>query len=306
MAQDAARPPAEAGATAADASAAIRSAAGFDAGSDSFGFVMAYSVGVTSDELLSVLRGAAQAGQPLAAWQLGIMYENGDGVETDLAAAFEYFERIVENYARTAPKSLDADIVASSFVKVAQYYRSGLPEAGIAANRAEARRLIAHAASYFGNPEAQFQLAQYYLDANELGYSPVQSAYWLNAAARKGHKAAIAMLPDVRFHAGEAYLDADHPAYNPAESIKWLTSAALSGHVGAQARLGALLVSGEGIEPHPVEGLRWLAVALKGAEGTPDAARIAELLRQALAAATPAERDEALLRSGVSLAGLEG
>src|SRR5690606_35833878 len=42
---------------------------------------------LSSDNLVSALQDAAEAGEPLAMWQLGLMYESGTGVERDEARA---------------------------------------------------------------------------------------------------------------------------------------------------------------------------------------------------------------------------
>ncbi len=71
----------------------------------------------------------------MALWQLGLMYESGEGVAQDKAKAFGYFAQIADQHADTAPKGLEADIVAHSFVKMGEYYQDGVPEAGIPRGR---------------------------------------------------------------------------------------------------------------------------------------------------------------------------
>src|SRR5690606_6778195 len=121
-------------------------------------------------------------------------------------------------HADAAPKGVEADIVAQSFLKVGEYYRTGLPEAGIQKNEAYSNKLILHAASYFGDADAQFKVGEMYLDDNELGDSPLQSARWLNLAARKGHAGAQAKLGSMLFN-GEGI------AADPIEGLMWLTVA---------------------------------------------------------------------------------
>ena len=58
-----------------------------------------------------------------------------------------------------------------------------------------------------------------YLDPNELGDNPLQSARWLSLAARKGHAPAQAKLGDILFN-GDGGLEA-----NPVEGLMWLTIA---------------------------------------------------------------------------------
>ncbi|MBN9311332.1 MAG: sel1 repeat family protein [Devosia sp.] len=174
--------------------------------------------GISSKDLVAALEDAALAGQPMALYQLGLMYESGEGVEKDPVKAFGYFSQIADEHADTAPKGVEADIVAQSFLKVGEYYRTGLPEAGIPKNEAYSNKLILHAASYFGDADAQYKVGEMYLDDSELGDSPLQSARWLNLAARKGHAGAQAKLGNMLFN-GQG-ISADQ-----VEGLMWLTVA---------------------------------------------------------------------------------
>lgn len=174
--------------------------------------------GISNDALVAALTDAAAAGQPMALWQLGVMYENGEGVEKDAVKAFGYFSQIADQHADTAPRGIEADIVAQSFVKIGEYYRHGLPEAGIPKDEDYGNKLMMHAASYFGDADAQYRVGNLYLDDDELGDNPLQSARWLSLSARKGHTGAQAQLGDMLFN-GEG-IEA-----NPVEGLMWLTIA---------------------------------------------------------------------------------
>ncbi len=171
--------------------------------------------GVSSSDLLSALQSAADAGQPIAMWRLGVMYENGEGVEKDQLRAFGYFSRIANEHANTPPRSLEADIVAQSFIKMGDYYRVGLPDAGIKADSDRAEALMLHAATYFGDADAQYRVGELYLQEDGLGVNALQSARWLSLAARKGHVAAQARLGDLLFN-GQGI----EP--QPVEGLMWL------------------------------------------------------------------------------------
>lgn len=175
--------------------------------------------GVSSGELIAALQNAADAGQPMAMWQLGTMYENGEGVDRDPAKAFGYFAQIANQHADTAPRGVEADIVARSFVKVGEYYKDGLPDAGIAADAGRAHALLLHAATYFGDADAQYRVGLLYMSDDELGVNPLQSARWFSLAARKGHCPAQAHLGDLLF------TGMDGIAAQPIEGLMWLTIA---------------------------------------------------------------------------------
>lgn len=188
--------------------------------------------GISHDDLLSTLEGAAEAGEPIALWRLGIMYENGDGVGQDLVKAFRFFSRIANDHATTPPHSMQADIVAQAFIKVGEYYRNGLPDVGIVENSARYRALLLHAASYFGNAEAQYRVGMFYLDENELGLNPLQGARWLSLAAHKNHVAAQAVL-------GELLFNGEGIETQPVEGLMWLSIASLNA-IGTQDEVWVL------------------------------------------------------------------
>jgi hypothetical protein len=173
--------------------------------------------GISNADLMAALESAAAAGQPMAMWRLGTMYENGEGVAKDDVKAFDYFSQIANDHADAAPRSLDADIVAQSFVKMGDYYRDGLPDAGIAVDKEKAEQLILHAATYFGNADAQYRVGELYLDDPD-NPNPLQGARWLALAAHKGHVAAQAKLGDLLFNG--AGIKAQ-----PAEGLMWLSIA---------------------------------------------------------------------------------
>ncbi|MHA6692872.1 tetratricopeptide repeat protein [Devosia sp. A449] len=175
--------------------------------------------GISGDDLLAALENAADAGQPMAMWQLGTMYENGEGVDRDPVKAFGYFAQIANQHADAAPKGVEADIVAQSFVKVGDYYRQGLPGAGIPVDAERSHALLLHAATYFGDADAQYRVGLLYTRADEMGINPLQSARWFSLAARKGHCPAQAHLGDMLFNG------VDGIEAQPVEGLMWLAIA---------------------------------------------------------------------------------
>jgi TPR repeat protein len=175
--------------------------------------------GVSAQEQVLALTDAADAGDPMAQFQLGLMYESGEGVAQDKAKAFNLFSTIADQHADAAPRGTEADVVAHSFVKIGEYYRDGLPEAGIARDEDTSIKLLLHAATYFGDADAQFRVGELYLDKEGLGDNPIQSARWLSLAAKKGHVSAQARLGDLLFN-GQGALKS-----NPVEGLMWLSIA---------------------------------------------------------------------------------
>ena len=148
---------------------------------------------------LTELRYAADQGHALAQWKLGRMYADGDGVKQDDLKAFEYFSKLASDYAEEQPTTSRAPFVANAFVALGGYYLAGIPNSQVRPDAARARQLYSYAASYFGDPEAQYQLARLYLHDDGPAKDPRQAARWLGLAAQKGHYQAQALLGQMLF-----------------------------------------------------------------------------------------------------------
>jgi hypothetical protein len=161
---------------------------------------------------------AAQQGHPLARWKLGRMYADGDGVPQDDLKAFEHFSKIADENADEAPDSPNARFVASAFVALGTYYLDGIPNSYVKANASRARDMFYYAASYFGDSDAQYNLARMQIDGTGGPKDARQAMRWLNLAAEKGHMPAQALLGHLLF-AGEGGLR------QRARGLMWLTIA---------------------------------------------------------------------------------
>lgn len=145
---------------------------------------------------LTSLQYAAENGQSMAAWKLGKMYATGDGVEEDDVKAFNYYSQIVRQHGNDRPDGPDAPFVSSAFVALGKYYMAGVGNT-VPKNPSRARQIFTHAASYFGDADAQFELGNLYGESN--GRLAVR---WYNLAALKGHIGAQARLGETLFKIG--------------------------------------------------------------------------------------------------------
>jgi TPR repeat protein len=171
------------------------------------------------DTSLTSLQYAAEGGHPIAQWRLGRMYANGDGVTQDDLRAFEYFSRIANAHAEDSPSEPQAQIVANAFVALGRYYLSGIPNSKIKSDPERAREMFSYAATYFGNADAQYDLARLYLhragtSRDDLRYG----ARWLSQAAQKGQHQAQALL-------GQMLFNGDQLPRQAARGLMWLTLA---------------------------------------------------------------------------------
>src|SRR5260370_12362338 len=129
------------------------------------------------------------------------MYADGNGVAQDDLRAFEYFSRIVGAHAEDSPSARQAAIVANAFVALGRYYLNGIPNSKIAADPERAREMFSYAASYFGNADAQYDLARLYLKAPDASRDDfTYGARWLGRAAQKGQHQAQALLGQMLFN----------------------------------------------------------------------------------------------------------
>src|SRR5712672_1358138 len=173
----------------------------------------------TPDTSLTSLQYAAEGGHPVAQWKLGRMYADGDGVAQDDLRAFEYFSRIANQHAEDNPSAPQATIVANAFVALGRYYLSGIPNSKIKSDPDRAREMFSYAASYFGNADAQYDLARLYL--RNAGASRDDFRYgtrWLGLAAQKGQHQAQALL-------GQMLFNGDQMPPQRARGLMWLTLA---------------------------------------------------------------------------------
>jgi hypothetical protein len=201
-------------------------AGGFDANSPSNGIspleafrsgTQALKTGET-DKAITSLQYAAENGHALAQWKLGRMYADGDGVPHDDLRAFEYFRRIVNSHGDDSIGGTEARFVANAFVALGRYYRDGIPNSPVKPDANRAREMFSYAASYFGDPDAQFYLGRLYLRGEGVQKDPKLAVRWLALAANKGQYEAQATLGQVLFRGDNV------PRQRPL-GLMWLTLA---------------------------------------------------------------------------------
>jgi uncharacterized protein len=157
-------------------------------------------------------------GDVVAQWKLGRMYAAGDGVKKDDLQAFEYFRGITDAHAGEAPGTPQARVVANAFVALGNYYLEGIRDTAIKPDIERAREMYAYAASYFGDPDAQYRLGRMYLDGDGRLKDPKLAARWLSLAANRGQHQAQAVL-------GAMLFNGEYVPRQAANGLMWLTIA---------------------------------------------------------------------------------
>lgn len=161
---------------------------------------------------LGSLQYAAENGEPMAAWKLGEMYAKGDGVQEDDLMAFKYYSQIVREHGEDRPDAPDAPFVSSAFVALGSYYLNGI-DGTVPRSESRARQIFTHAASYFGDADAQYELGRMYQDSNYR-----MAVRWYNLAALKGHVGAQARLGETLYALGSS-------DKKKARGLMWMTVA---------------------------------------------------------------------------------
>lgn len=136
---------------------------------------------------------AAEQGHLRAKWMLGRMYARGEGVDRDDGVAFSFFAGVVTDNADDRRPGPDAPFVADSLVALGDYYRVGGEAAG-EVNLDAARQLYWEAATFFNNPEAQYNLATMYYQGEAGEADPAEAARWALLSAEAGNPSAQALL----------------------------------------------------------------------------------------------------------------
>jgi uncharacterized protein len=177
-----------------------------------------------SKSSVEALKYAAEGGQSLAQWKLGRMYAEGDGVPHDDLKAYEYFDQIVRNYSEDEQDRRDLAAVSNAIVAIGVYSLNGIANSPIQADPGRAFELFMYAATNFGDPDAQYNLARMYMDgAGGLEKNNMRAARWLALAAEKHHHPAQALL-------GHLLFVGDGLPRQRARGLMWLTVAKNAAH----------------------------------------------------------------------------
>ena len=162
---------------------------------------------------------AASRGHLAAQFKLGRVYASGDGVPVNDLKAFEYFSKIADENADQMPGTSDARIVASAFVALGGYFLDGIKGSYVKPNPDRAFDMFHYAASYFGDPDGQYNLARLYMTGQGANRDRRQAARWMKLAAEKGHAPARAAFGEMLLRGGEGV------PRQPVLGLMWLAMA---------------------------------------------------------------------------------
>lgn len=145
------------------------------------------------------LEAATRMGAFYAPFYLARIYSGSHPAYLDQARAYHLYEQIVSKYAGVVDPAdvRRAPTVAKAMTAMAKYLLNGLPDAGVRPDRRRAISLLRYAATYYGEDDAQFELARLQLTGDNNGRSVRAALYRLSRLAKRCHAGAQATLANL-------------------------------------------------------------------------------------------------------------
>lgn len=134
----------------------------------------------------------------LGQFYLARVYADNAGPHTDHAKAYMLYQRIADEHADIDPDDdKRAAYVAKSLTALAAYVRNGIREIGLKPDQERAAEYLHHAATFFNDEDAQFELAKLLLRGDGVNEDVARAKHWLSVLTQKGHAGAQAFLADL-------------------------------------------------------------------------------------------------------------
>jgi len=176
----------------------------------------------------------AEAGNPQAEFNLGLVYLQGDGTPKDPVKAATWLEKsALQGYAEAQ-------------FRLGRMYARG---EGVPADPAKALGWIERAAGQ-GHAEAQFHLAGMYARGEGIPADPAKAVEWMEKAAIQGHAKAQGFV-------GWMYTEGEGVPRNVAKAVEWYQKAAAQGEAEAQFHLAGMYARGEGVPKNAAAAIEW-------------------------------------------------
>ncbi len=223
---------------------------------------------------IAELKKAAEQGNAIAQFKLGIAYEFGNGVVEDKLEAVKWYQKSAEqgnafaqyllgrNYYFGDGVPKDEEKAVFWFRKSAEHnfpdaqfflgkaYREGN---GVPKDKAEGLRWWIKAAEG-GGDYPQFFLGKAYSDGDGVPKDEEKAVFWFRKSAEQGN--AVAQL-----YIGNAYYFGVGVVKNKLEGVKWFRKSAEEGEADAQNMLGAVYYNGDGVPKDLIEAYKWVNLA---------------------------------------------
>ena len=218
------------------------------------------------NEVIMWIRKAAEWGNFVAQWNLGLIYTEGRGVEKNEGEAARWFRKITQ-------RDSQHDFIDPTTVKWAQlflsaiehgddrsqyelghdYYEYGGDRYRWDHNFEESEREAAkwyRKAAEQGNADAQYRLGFMYAHGKGVEKDEVEAARWYYKAAERGDSAA-------QYSLGLMYANGEGVEKDEAKAVQLFRKAAEQGHVAAQFNVGVSYHYGWGVAKDESEAMKW-------------------------------------------------
>lgn len=131
----------------------------------------------------------------LARYYLARIYADDGGPVTNRAKAYGLYRDIADELTDADPDDDDrAPYVGKALTALARYLMTGLPEAGVAPDPSLAAKYFRHAAMFFRDKDAQFELAKLEIETADPDRDLANAKHWLAILSQEGHAGAMAYL----------------------------------------------------------------------------------------------------------------
>jgi TPR repeat protein len=189
-------------------------------------------------EAVKWFREAGAKGNAEAQCNLGLCYEEGDGVLKDSAKAVSWYR-----------KASDQGHADAQYRLGAMYDRGE----GVPKDTAEAMKWYRKAADQ-GHYMAQYGVGLAYAEGKDVPKDTAEAVRWYRKAADQGYR-------DAQCKLGVMYANGDGVPMDSAESLKWFRKAAYQDDKSAAYYLGDMYVRGESVPKDEIEALAWFNIS---------------------------------------------
>jgi TPR repeat protein len=181
-----------------------------------------------------------------AQYHLGMLYEDGRGVEVDEIQAVQWYYKA----------AMQGN--ANAQYELAIRYEHGQ---GVGEDETQAVQWY-HKAAIQGNANAQFKLGMRYVNGRGVKKDEVLAVQWFTKAAEQGNA-------NAQYNLGVMYEKGRGVKKDEVLAVQWFTKAAEQGNANAQHDLGVMYVNGRGVKKDEVLAVQWFTKAAE--QGDADA-----------------------------------
>jgi uncharacterized protein len=162
--------------------------------------VSAYNTGAYTAAVPALVEAAASGSETakfFSEYYLARIYSDTTSGQTNHAKAFMLYRKIADEHAEVDPgEDYRAPFVAKSLIMLAGYTKSGVRDLHMAANPRKAASFLHHAALFFGDKEAQVELAKLYLGGDRTRDDVRRGLHYLSTLSEQSYPSAQALLAE--------------------------------------------------------------------------------------------------------------